>query len=98
MHHDLVADTVTCEIANVDQNEHNVSRYTVSNLDPATTVIESSCRYRPQRAGKATQIDATCRTSSDATQYSHSSRVEIRVEGQLQFDKSWMEIVPRNWS
>jgi hypothetical protein len=98
MHHDLVADTVTCEIANVDQNEHNVSRYTVSNLDPATTVIESSCRYRPQRAAKATQIDATCRTSSDATQYSHSSRVEIRVDGQLQFDKSWTEIVPRNWS
>jgi hypothetical protein len=98
MHHDLVADTVTCEIANVDQNEHNVSRYTVSNFDPAATIIESSCRYRPQHAGKSTQIDATCRTSSDATHYSHSSRVKIRVEGQLQFDKSWTEVVPRDRS
>ena len=79
IHHDLVADTVICEIANVDQNEHNVSRYTVSNLDPAATVIESSCRYRPQRAGKATQIDASCRTSSEATQYSHSiARRDLR--------------------
>jgi len=98
IHHDLVADTVTCEMANADQNELNVSRYTVFNRDPAATVIESSLRYHPPRAGKTMQIDATCRTSSDATHYSHTSRVEIRVEGQLHFDKSWTETVPRNWS
>ena len=98
MHHDLVADTVTCELANVDPNELNVSRYTVSNRDPAATVIESSLRYRPQLAGKAIEIDASCHTASDATQYSHSSRVEIRVEGQLHFDKSWTETAPRNGS
>jgi hypothetical protein len=97
IHHDLVEDTVTCELANTDEIGLNKSRYTVSNLNPAVSVIDSSCRYRPP-SNKNMKIDATCRTTSDATHYVHISRVEIHVDGKLYFDKTWNETVARNWS
>ena len=97
MHHDLVEDTVTCELANTDEIGLNKSRYTVSNRNPAVSIIDSSFRYRPPPE-RNVQIDATCHTASDSTHYVHTSRVEIYVDGKLYFEKTWNETVARNWS
>jgi hypothetical protein len=98
LHRDPAADTVTCELANTDGNAHNTSRYTVSDRDPAAAKIESRFRYRPPQQARHIEIDAACTTESDADSYRHTSRVEIRIDATLYFEKTWTESVGRNGS
>ena len=98
LHRDPAADTATCELANTDENAHNTSRYTVSDRAPAAAKIESRFHYRPPHQAPPIEIDATCVTESDADSYSHTSRVEIRIDARLYFEKTWTESVGRNGS
>ena len=101
MRWDLVADSVTCELASVEARASGIgnrSRYTVSNRTPAETSIESSYTYRAPHPTLDIRVEATCQTTSDAVSYTHASQVEIRVGGRIHFRKSWTESVPRGWS
>jgi len=100
LHYDLVADTVTCELAagNAEQQGYNSSRYTVSNRNPAEVSIESSFFYRASHPALDIRVEARCLTKSDATSYTHSSTVDIKVDGQRYFYKDWTTTVPRGGS
>jgi hypothetical protein len=100
LHHDLVADTVTCELAAgvAEQQGFNSSRYTVSNRNPAEVSIESSFFYRASHPALDIRVEARCLTKSDATSYTHSSTVDIKVDGQRYFYKDWTTTVPRGGS
>ena len=89
---------MTCELANTDQNAHNTSHYIVSDRAPAIAKIELRFRYRPLHQATPIEIDATCVTESDADSYSHTSRIEIRIDAKLYFEKTWTESVGRNGS
>jgi predicted acyl esterase len=98
-HLDLVNDTVTCELRTQDGGRtSNHSRYTVSNRDPAHTVIDASATHVAVHPTLDIRIDAGCQTTSDATSYTHVSTVQISVNGTPYFHKSWSESVPRRLS
>lgn len=98
-HLDLVNDTVTCELRPPKGGRTtNHSRYTVSNRDPALTVIDSSATHTAVHPTLDIRVEATCQTASDATSYTHHSTVEITVNGARYFHKSWLESVPRRLS
>lgn len=95
MQHDLVEDSVTCELQAGEPSRRLRSRYTVSNADPASVAIESACSFQPPHQRHDIQIEATCRTTSDADAFHHRSDVAITVDGAPRFRKSWAESVAR---
>src|SRR5262249_50861507 len=96
---DLVADTVSCALRPPEGGRTSSrSRYTVSNRDPARTVITSSATHAAVHPTLDIQAEATCQTSSDAATYTHLSQVRITVDGAEHFRKSWSETVPRRLS
>jgi predicted acyl esterase len=96
---DLVKDTVSCVLQPADAGRtSSQSRYTVSNRDPALTVISSSATHVAVHPTLDIRIEATCQTSSDATSYAHLSQVRITVDGAEHFRKSWNATVPRKLS
>jgi uncharacterized protein len=98
-HLDLVNDTVTCELRSPEGGRTtNHSRYTVSNREPAHTVIDASATHVAVHPTLDIRIDATCQTVSDAASYTHLSTVRISVNGKPNFDRSWSESAPRNLS
>jgi predicted acyl esterase len=98
-HLDLVNDSVTCELrAPGGGRTSNHSRYTVSNRDPAHTVIDASSTHVAVHPTLDIRVDATCQTASDAASYTHLSTVRISVNGEPYFHKSWSESVPRRLS
>jgi hypothetical protein len=99
MHHDLVNETVTCELATPPGGRtSNQSRYTVSNREPAHTVIESSATHAAVHPTLDIRVEADCRTVSDATSYTHVSIVRISIDGTPYFSNTWTETVPRGLS
>ncbi len=98
MHLDFVADTVTCELVNPDPVRRNHSLMTISNRDPARASIVSSVTYRPQHPTLDIRIDSGCQLVSDATTYTHTVQLDIRIDGRPHFIKSWTECVPRRLS
>jgi hypothetical protein len=99
IHLDLVNDTVTCELRTQPGGRmRNHSRYTVSNRNPAQTVIASSTTHVAVHPTLDIRVEADCRTVSDATSYTHLSTVRITVDGSDYFHKSWSESVPRKLS
>ncbi len=96
---DLVNDTVSCVLrAPEGGRTTNHSRYTVSNRDPADTVITASATHVAVHPTLDIRVEATCQTSSDAASYAHLSQVRITVDGAEHFSKSWSESVPRKLS
>lgn len=95
LHHDLVADSVTCELQAGEAARLIRSRYTVSNADPAVASIDSACSYHPPHQRHDIRIEATCRTTSDADCFHHSSDVAITVDGAPRFRKTWSDSVAR---
>ncbi len=96
---DLVKDTVSCVLQPADAGRtSSQSRYTVSNRDPANTVISASATHVAVHPTLDIRIEATCQTSSDATSYTHLSQVRITVDGAEHFRKSWNTTVPRGLS
>ncbi|RUV68129.1 CocE/NonD family hydrolase [Mesorhizobium sp. M5C.F.Cr.IN.023.01.1.1] len=100
LHHDLIGDSVTCELAagDITNGGYNRSTYTISNRDPANTIIEAKCLYRPQHPSTDIQVEANCRTVSDAKNYTHEVQVSIKTGGRLFFEKEWTECAPRGLS
>jgi len=92
---DLVNETVTCELEPLSGAK---STWRVSDRDPAVAVIEGTARCTGVHGGKEVSVTAKSRTSSDASSYTHESRVEITVNGEKYFEKTWRETVPRGWS
>jgi uncharacterized protein len=96
---DLVDDTVSCMLrAPNGGRTTNRSRYTVSNRDPARTLISSSATHVAVHPTLDIRVEATCQTTSDASSYTHLSQVRITVDGAEHFNKSWTESVPRRLS
>jgi hypothetical protein len=96
---DLVTDTVSCILRPSDAGRTGShSRYTVSNPDPAQTVILASAVHVAVHPTLDIRVKATCQTSSDAASYTHLSQVKITVDGAEHFLKSWAETVPRKLS
>jgi hypothetical protein len=96
---DLVDDTMSCSLRAPDGGRtSNRSRYTVSNRHPARTMIASSATHVAVHPTLDIRVEATCRTTSDATSYTHLSQVRITVDGAEHFSKAWSESVPRRLS
>jgi hypothetical protein len=96
---DLMDDTVSCVLRPAGGGRTSShSRYTVSNNDPARTVISASATHIAEHPTLDIRVEATCQTSSDATSYSHLSQVRITIDGAEHFRKSWTETVPRKLS
>jgi len=96
---DLVADTVSCVLRTPDGGRtSNHSRYTVSNNDPARTVITGTATHVAVHPTLDIRVEATCQTSSDVGSYTHLSQVRITVDGAVHFSRSWTESVPRRLS
>jgi hypothetical protein len=96
---DLIGDTVSCVLRPADTGRTSShSRLTVSNRDPARTVISASATHIAEHPTLDIRVEATCQTSSDATSYSHTSQVRITIGGAEHFRKSWAGSVPRNLS
>jgi uncharacterized protein len=96
--HDLINQTTTAYFKTVPTSPPsgiNESSYTVSNLNPAEAVIDSSCEYAVSRADSEIKIDAHCVTASNDAAYRHLVDVEISVNGKRYFNKSWSVAVPR---
>jgi hypothetical protein len=104
LHRDFVNDTVTCELgmmigdAGSRTDGYNRSKYTVSNQRPAFTTIESSFTCSQPHPTLDIRIDSTCQTTSNETSYSHGTQLQIRINGGIHFEKSWLESVPREGS
>lgn len=100
LHHDLVSDSVSCELhkGNVDGSGYSKSIYTTSNIDPADTTIDSTFLYRPPHPSREIQVEANCRTVSDARSYSHQVQISITTDGKKFFEKNWTECAPRGLS
>jgi uncharacterized protein len=101
IHMDLIRDTVTSGFVSppsVPPTGVNSSRFTVSNANPARATIDSSVTYLPPHPTLKIEIEATCQTTSDENTYSHLSQVDIEINGQRYFSKSWAETVPRRFS
>jgi predicted acyl esterase len=96
---DLVDDTVSCVLRPADSGHTSShSRYTVSNRNPACTVIASSATHVAAHPALDIRVEATCQTASDASSYTHLSQVRITVDGAEHFSRSWSESVPRRLS
>jgi predicted acyl esterase len=96
---DLVEDQVSCILRPPEGGRTTSrSRYTVSNRDPARTVITASAIHQAAHPTLDIQVEASCQTSSDATSYTHLSQVHITVDGAVHFSKSWSASVRRNLS
>jgi hypothetical protein len=94
-----VEDTVCCILQPAESGRtSSQSRYTVSNRDPAHTVISASATHVAAHPTLDIRVEATCQTSSDATSYTHLSQVRITIDGAEHFRKSWNATVPRNLS
>jgi predicted acyl esterase len=101
LHFDLVNDSVTSELAPPPpplSGRIHRSRFTVYNRDPARAAIDSSFTINAGNPALDIQVSAACQTVSDQACYTHSSQVEITVNGRPYFQKSWSQSVPRNWS
>ncbi|MEJ0016282.1 MAG: hypothetical protein WDN25_06890 [Acetobacteraceae bacterium] len=96
---DLVEDAVSCVLRPADGGRTSGhSRYTVSNRDPARTVITASATHVAVHPTLDIRVVATCQTSSDASSYTHMSQVRITVDGAEHFSRSWTESVARTLS
>jgi predicted acyl esterase len=96
---DLVQDTVSCVLRPTDSGRTSSrSRYTVSNRDPAHTVISASATHMAVHPTLDIRVEATCQTTSDAASYTHLSQVRVTVDGAEHFVKSWAASVPRKLS
>ncbi|MCL2645940.1 MAG: CocE/NonD family hydrolase [Phycisphaerales bacterium] len=99
---DLVNETVTCELeplaGGIWEKWTYHSTWTVSDRDPAVAVIEGTASCTGMHGDKEVCVVAKSRTSSDAENYTHESRVEMTVNGERFFEKTWRDTVPRQWS
>lgn len=70
--------------------------YTVSDLNPAEAVIQSTFEYTTLQANDEIKVHARTVTSSDAYVFHHLAEVEIDINGKRHFQNSWTMSVPRN--
>jgi hypothetical protein len=73
----------------------NGSRYTVSLDRPAEAEIESDFEYPVERPGRSIRVRSRCITRSDAEAFHHETRVEITLNGEPYWDRTWSLSVPR---
>ena len=97
--HDHVAGTVTATLER-DGTGRAVpgrarSTHTVSPKNPAETVLKGSYLYEAPHPDKRIVVEAKEVLSSDAECYHFSSEVEVTVDGDRCFDKSWSVTLPR---
>ncbi len=78
-------------------------RMTASDADPARAELEAHVVYRWQeretdRNGELTRIEirADSRQTSTATDFDLAVRLEVDVDGERFFERSWHEVIPRN--
>jgi len=72
------------------------SSYTVSDSDPADTVLKSRCCYTVKRPGiDNITVEANEVVASDVNSFCYVSQVHITVNEKPYFDKSWTVSIPR---
>jgi predicted acyl esterase len=97
---DLVRDTVTTEFVSppsIPPSGVIRSLFTVSNANPARAVVHSEVTYTAAHPTLNVHLDASCQTSSDENSDTHMSELEITVNGNRHFQKSWTESAPRRF-
>ncbi|HYC07057.1 MAG TPA: CocE/NonD family hydrolase, partial [Candidatus Binatia bacterium] len=68
---------------------------TAAHDDPAHASLESDVVYRWRERMFATDIRATGRTTSGADDFTFDLHLEVDVDGERFFERSWHEVVPR---
>jgi uncharacterized protein len=95
LHRDLVRRTAEVSYKTLSGIGINDSRYTVSLDRPAEAMVDSGYEYALDRPGLAVRVRSRCVTRSDAAAFHHLVRVEVTVNGELHWSKSWSASVPR---
>ncbi len=97
--HDLVNETVTATLERISETgpapglAH--STYTVSQSNPAETVLKARYVYEVPPAGSRMTVEANESLASDPESFHFLSQVEVTVDGKPHFQKSWRVSVPR---
>lgn len=92
---DLVRRTTTVAYTTRSGVGINSSRYTISLDSPAEASIVSDFEYPLNRPGVSVRVRSQCETRSDAAAFHHTTRVEITLNGEPYWDKTWALSVPR---
>ncbi|HEX7473784.1 MAG TPA: hypothetical protein VF323_11935, partial [Candidatus Limnocylindrales bacterium] len=64
--------------------------------DPAHATLDSDVVYRWREHAFTTEIRATGRTTSDATTFTFDLRLEVDLDGECFYERTWHEVVPRH--
>jgi hypothetical protein len=78
-----------------ESHRHGSSRYVVSNASPATTELTAEHVYTISRPDREIRIAAHEVLASDAAAFQFTSRVDIEVDGEPTWSKSWHATRPR---
>jgi predicted acyl esterase len=92
---DLVQRTTTVVYSTRSGVGINDSRYIVSLDRPAEASIESSFEYPLDRPGVSVRVRSRCVTESDAAEFRHTVHVEITLNGELYWERTWVASVAR---
>jgi predicted acyl esterase len=92
---DLVRRTIEASYRTRSGIGVNGCRYIVSIDRPAEAWVDSDFEYPMDRPGLSVRVRSRCLTRSDASTFHHTVRVEITVNGEPHWKKSWQLSVPR---
>jgi hypothetical protein len=97
--YDLINQTTTVSLVQIPifSAAPSISRttYTVSDLNPADAVINCTVDYFVPGAEEEVKVCVHMVTASDANVFRHMVEVEVTVEGETHFTKSWTVSAPR---
>src|SRR5262245_28182417 len=92
---DLIQNVMTVHIKTQSGIGINRSQYTVSIDRPADAMVVSEFEYPMDQPGFSTRVRARCVTRSNEQTFDHTTEVNITVNGQPHWNKSWSISVPR---
>lgn len=91
----LIRNAITVDIRTQSGIGVNRSKYTVHIDRPAEAVVHSEYEYPMNRPGMAILVHAQCVTRSDEKSFHHLTDVNITINGNPHWRKSWSASVPR---
>jgi len=93
---DVMNDTLTATYsASLGEGRGLVTSTTVSAAHPEAVVVDARACFGATFGESEFVTDAHCVTSSDAEQFHHSVELDVKVDGEPRFHKTWSSSVPR---
>lgn len=90
-------DTTTLPDGRVSLFNSELLELTAYHHDPAHARLYNEVTYRLKEHGYETHIQATGTIRSTVSDFHVDVQVQVRLNGNLFFQKSWLESIPRQW-